>query len=481
MNFFRVWEYWGRGLKDLPLAARVARGASWSVIGTGISRGLGLLSSILIARLLGRDVFGELGTIQSTVGMFGTFAGFGMGLTATKYVAEFRVPTPAKTGRIIALSSLVAWCSGVVLALLLYGLAPWLAAHTLAAPQLARSLRISAPLLLLGAVNGAQVGALAGFEAFRRLAKINLLGGLAAFPCLLAGAWWLGLDGAILGLVASQAWLCWLTHKGLCEEAALAGVPQGYGGALKEVQIVWQFTVPALFSSILLGPVNWTCNTLLVNQPGGYGQMGIFNAANQWFNALLFLPGILGEAALPVLSERLRNGDGAKSAAVLSLYIKLNLIVVAPLVLGGALVSPYIMALYGAGFAGAWPTLVVVLATAGILAALTPVAQIIAASGRMWMGSLMNLGWAVCFVSLTWLFVDAGALGLATARLSAYILHSLWTFGFVALLLRRASRQAAIVPPISVSETRVQQLSDTTCSSAPNSKGMNGSIWMSPR
>jgi O-antigen/teichoic acid export membrane protein len=383
--------------------------------------------------------------------MFGTFAGFGMGLTATKYVAEFRTHAPAKAGRIIALSSLVAWCSGTTLALLLYGLAPWLAEHTLAAPHLARSLRISAPLLLLGAVNGAQVGALAGFEAFRRLARVNLLGGIAAFPCLLAGAWWWGLECAILGLVASQAWLCWLTHKGLSEEAARACIPTGYAGASKEIQIVWQFTIPALFSSILLGPVNWTCNMLLVNQPGGYGQMGIFNAANQWFNALLFFPGILGEAALPVLSERLRAGDYAKSASVLSYYIKLNLIVVAPLVLAGALVSPYIMASYGPGFAGTWPTLVVVLATAGIYAALTPVAQVIVASGRMWLGSLMNLGWAAGFISFAWLFADRGAPGLATARLSAYLLHSLWTFGFVALLLKRAGRQAAIAPPVLVS------------------------------
>jgi O-antigen/teichoic acid export membrane protein len=452
MISIRVWEHWRRELKDSPLATRLARGAFWSLTGTAISRGLGLLSSILVARLLGREIFGELGIVQSTVGMFGTFAGFGMGLTATKYVAEFRTRAPERTGRIIGLSSLVAWCSGAGLALLLVGLAPWLAERTLAAPHLTRSLRISAPLLLLGAVSGAQTGALSGFEAFKRLARINLLGGMAAFPCVLAGAWWLGLDGAILGMVASQAWLCWLTYKGLCEEASQACVPLGYVGVLRERQIVWQFTVPALFSSVLLGPVAWACNTMLVNQPGGYEQMGLFNAANQWFNALLTFLGTLGQAALPVLSERFGAGDAAKSAAVLSFYIKLNLIVVIPAVLAGAVASPYIMSWYGAGFAGAWPTLVVVLATAGVLAAMTPVAEVVAASGRMWLGSLMNLGWAICFIGLAWLLVERGAMGLAAARLSAYLLHALWTCGFVALLLKRAGRQAGMTrPPVCVS------------------------------
>ena len=46
--------------------------------------------------------------IQSTVGMFGVFAGFGLGLTATKHVAEFRQSDPDRAGRIIGLSGLFA-------------------------------------------------------------------------------------------------------------------------------------------------------------------------------------------------------------------------------------------------------------------------------------------------------------------------------------------------------------------------------------
>ena len=55
-----------------------------------ISRGLLLIATVFVARILGKIVYGEFGMIQSTVGMFGVFAGFGMGLTATKHVAEFR-------------------------------------------------------------------------------------------------------------------------------------------------------------------------------------------------------------------------------------------------------------------------------------------------------------------------------------------------------------------------------------------------------
>src|SRR6516165_235420 len=90
-----------------PLGYRLARGAVWSFVGAVVSRGCGLLSSILVARMLGKTGFGELGILQSSVGLFATFAGFGLGLTSTKYVAEFRLKDPARAGRVIGVSSIV--------------------------------------------------------------------------------------------------------------------------------------------------------------------------------------------------------------------------------------------------------------------------------------------------------------------------------------------------------------------------------------
>ena len=431
--------HWAR-LEASPLGYRLARGAFWSIAGAVISRGLGLLASILVARMLGRVGFGELGIIQTTVGMFGTFAGFGLGVTATKHVAEFRGKDPARAGRIIAISNLVSWLAGGTMAALLLALAPWLASRTLAAPHLSGLLRLGSLLLLFGAINGAQTGALAGFEAFRRIAKINLAVGLATFPLMVGGVWGWGLEGAVTGLVLSQGFTCVLNHYALHAEAAHAGVPLSHSRSTYEWRILWNFSVPAVASGFMVGPVYWFCSAMLVNRPDGYAQMGIFNAANQWFSALLFLPGVLGQAALPVLSERLGDNDRVRSAKVLKSYIKLNAVVVGPLVIIGSLLSPWIMSAYGPGFGGAWQTLSLVLLTAGLLALQTPVGQVIAASGRMWLATLMNTGWAACFIGLTWALLPWGATGLASARLGAYAVHAIWTFAFAWGLLRR-SRQ----------------------------------------
>src|ERR1700722_8315688 len=87
-------------LRSSPLGARIARGTFWMLMGAVISRMLGLLTSILLARILGKIAFGELSIIQSTTGLFGAFAGLGIGITATKYVAEFRESKPVRCGRV---------------------------------------------------------------------------------------------------------------------------------------------------------------------------------------------------------------------------------------------------------------------------------------------------------------------------------------------------------------------------------------------
>jgi len=407
--------------------------------GAVISRGLMLIASIVVARLLGKNGFGELGMIQTTVGMFGVFAGFGLGTTATKYVAEFRQTEPERAGRIIGLSGLVAMGTGGLMALGLLVFAPWLAEHTINAPHLTGVLRIGALILFINALNGAQTGALSGFEAFKSIAYVNLFIGLLSFPILIAGAYFGGLTGAVWALAINLCFNWLLNHIALRIEARRCKVPFTLRHCSHELPILWRFSLPAVLASSLVGPVNWLCATFLVNQPDGYGEMGIFNAANQWYAMLMFLPGLLGGVVLPVLSERLGQKDTNQSMKAMVFSIKANALFVMPLVVLAGIASPYIMSLYGAGFRDGWPTLVVVLLTAGLLAVQTPVGQIIAASGKMWIGFVMNLGWALTFIIATLLLVEKGSLGLASARACSYVIHATWTFGFAIWLIRKGA------------------------------------------
>lgn len=424
-------------VENSPIGSRLARGVFWSMAGSVISRGLMLAASVLVARMLGKTGFGELGMIRSTVGMFVVFAGFGLGLTATKHVAEFRQSDPERAGRIIGLSGLFATGTGGLMALGLFFFAPWLAEHTINAPHLAGVIRVGALILFINALNGAQTGALAGFEAFRTIAYVSFFVGLISFPILVGGAYFGGLTGAVWALAINLGFNWLLNHIALRKEARRYHVPFSFRDCGRERSVLWSFSLPAVLGGALVWPVRWACNAILVNQSEGYGEMGIFNAADQWYAIALFLPGLLGSVVLPVISEQLGQKNTKQSMKIVISAIKINIILILPIILLGSIASPYMMNLYGDGFRRGWPTLVVALLTAGIIAGQAPVGQIITASGKVWAGFAMRSCWALTFVVVTLLLIDFGSLGLATARAASYVVYTILTFGFAFRIIRK--------------------------------------------
>jgi O-antigen/teichoic acid export membrane protein len=402
------------------LRARFTRGVFWSLTGAVISRGLTLTASIACARLLGKAGFGELGIIQSTVGTFGMFAGLGLGLTATKYVAEFREQDASKAGRILALSGVAATVSGILMAFLLIVLAPYLATDTLGAPQLARPLTAGAGLVLFGALNGAQTGALAGFEAFQSIAKVNVGAGLSSFPLIVVGVWRWGLIGAVWGMVAAMALNWALNNYALRKECSRAGFTYDFAGCQKEWRVLYKFSLPAFLASIVVGPALWICNALLVHQPNGYSQLGLYTAADRWRLLILFVPTSVFGMVVPVLSNLYGSGSESSFRRVFRANLWLSsCLTLAPALVISALALP-LMSLYGLQFRSGWPILIV-LVCAAIPEAISSIymAQLICGQ-RMWWRFALDLQLACALLLLAWWWIPRwGAMGLAMAYVAA--------------------------------------------------------------
>src|SRR3984893_6857104 len=98
--------------KTGSLGHRLARSTFWTLTGSVAGRLVSIPAGVLLARLLGRHDYGELGMIYSSIELFGIFGGFGLGITATKHVAEFKRRDPERAGRILALSNVTAYITG---------------------------------------------------------------------------------------------------------------------------------------------------------------------------------------------------------------------------------------------------------------------------------------------------------------------------------------------------------------------------------
>jgi O-antigen/teichoic acid export membrane protein len=308
-----------RRIEASPLGYRLAKGAFWSLVGAVVSRLFGLASVVLVARVLGIAGFGRFGVVQSTVNMFGVFAGFGLGLTATKYVAELRSSDPQRAGRIMGMAGVVAFGTGLLMAAALYALAPWLAVRTLADSSLAPLLRIGAMILVFEAMNGTQMGALAGFEAFKTIARIQAWSSLASLPMMAVGVLLGGLQGSVWALLANRG-LCWFwSHLALRAEARRASVPFVLRWSTSECSVLWRYSLPSTLTGLMVTPTLWICNAMLVNQPSGYEQMGIFQAASSFNQILLFMGNSLSAPLLPMLAHGLGSGQPNERLARLNI------------------------------------------------------------------------------------------------------------------------------------------------------------------
>lgn len=407
-------------------ATRLIRGTFWSLVATVFSRFLGLASSMFVARMLGKIGLGELGIVQSTVGMFSSLAGLGLGLAATKHIAEQRVHSPAAAGETIGFLSLISWTSGSLISLIVLILAPWLAAHTLAAPELAPELQQGTLLLLFGVINGVQTGVLSGFEAFKTIARVNLICGFANFPILVGGAYFGGLSGVVWGMVAVLALNCYLNFRAVRSEASAAGIVIRYRNVEKHFDLIWSFGLPGMLSGLIFGPANWVANTLLVNQHGGYGEMGLLSATNSWFQAVAFLPNLLGQVLLPILATYTAAKDNRRAVRALTITTWVNAVIVLPVVAVGCLFSRQIMELYGRGFDHGGPVLIVTLISGGILMVQGPITNQLVAAGKMWSYFVVHVAWGCVFViGSLWFVSSHGAVGLASARLVAYVVSGI--------------------------------------------------------
>lgn len=417
----KIWKK----IDNSDIVSRIFKDAFWSLLGSIFSRGLMLIASIVAARILGRTEYGELGMIRSTVNMFTVFAGFGFGLTATKYVAEFRTKDKVKTGRIIGLTMLFSGVTGAIIALVILMAAPFLAEKTINAPHLVNEIRLGAVMIFLSALSGIQTGVLVGFQAFKTIAKVNLISGALAFPLQIGFILLYGLPGSVIGFGFNFLLLWVINFVAVRKEVQKFDVTIQFENLWSEWPILYKFSLPALLSGVLVAPVLWACNVMLVNQPNGYEEMAIFDAANQWRNTILFIPVALSQIVLPLLSDSANNED--QFNRILKFNIIINFVISLIIAILVSLFSGTIMNTYGEGFADGRLVLIILIISTILVSVNGVVGQAIAGKGKMWLGFALNLIWALAILCISYYFyiIEMGAMGFAYAFLFSYTIHTL--------------------------------------------------------
>ncbi len=394
------------------------------MIGTVSGKTLMLVAFIIVARIIGKEEYGKIGVLRSTITMFMVFSSMGMGLTAARYVAYYRNSNREKAYQIHKASNQVALIFGLVISVVVLLFNRQISDSSFGSPELSYSLKLTVIALFFSTISSAQSGTLTGFEDFKRLGINNLIYGVAQFFLIILGAYFWGADGVIIFLGISAAIFVGLNQ---------ISINRHFGSVFKNIKaftpeiknIFIKFSLPAMLSTFVAMPVIWLGKALLV-RTNGFGEMAIFDVSEQWYLMVLFIPNSIGAIILPMLSNTLSEDSGTQYNKLLKLNLLVNCVVVTVLTLIIIVLAPFILKLYGSSFTSYLPLRI--LLVAAILQTINSVlGQVIASKAKMWLGFGVNLFWGICFLTIAYIFVEymhLGALGLSYAFLLSYLIHS---------------------------------------------------------
>lgn len=405
------------------LKGKLIYGIFWNLISAISSQGFPMIAAIITARLLGKFGYGQLGMINSTVILFSTFAGLGLGITATKYIAQFHQTDPERTGRIMGLTNIIGIISGVLMFIILFIIAPWLATNTLIAPELTMELRIASFLLIFNTLIGIQSGTIAGFGAFKNLARISIFQGLISSALILTGVYFFGLMGTVTALVINSVINLILYRISIQNLVKKFKIKINYLESWKEKNIIWELSLPSMLSGVMVGPIIWIANIIIINTSGGYDQLGLFNAADQWRTMLGFLPIVIGGVLLPMVSANVNKENKAlETVNVLASWIVV-IIIALPLISFPEIIAMF----YGADYSSTvfLQSLTLMMFVSCILSYKEGIGRKLIAKNLMWWGFLSNLVWGVLFLAFIIMLKNLGSLGLALSYAIAYVLNTL--------------------------------------------------------
>lgn len=365
-------------LKNRLVQSKLLQDSFWSLLGNVIGRGLALTAGIFVARFLGKEIFGEYGMIKSTILSIATFSSFGLGYTATTFVADFKTKKPEYIKLFLKYATRITLVFTGVMAIGLLFSAGVVATNILEAPHLENALRILAVLIIFNGLNTTQIGILSGFGKFKEIAIINSIIGTLTFISSIALTYFFGLEGALLALLITQVFN-WVLNYGAVKQ----NIPRIENSIQKNKILfkkIFNFSTPVAMQEALFAASSWISNIVLISY-ASYADLGMYNAAIQWFSLVLFVPGILRNV---ILSHLAGSENEMQHDRILKITIWINLFTTLIPAIIVFLFSGMISEFYGDSYQGLGNLISIAVFTTVVISVSNVYAQAYMSKNRNW-------------------------------------------------------------------------------------------------
>lgn len=396
----------------------------WAILGAFFSKLISFVSILWIARTLGPEIFGEYNVIQTTIGLFGTFSGLGLGLAAIKLISEWREKDIHKAEEIIGMLYLLSFLISIGVALIFFLTADLVSDRLLNNEKLKPILQITSLVVIFDSINGVQNGVLSGFEAFKKITITTTVIAIITAPLLIIGAYYYGLVGLVVMTLFTRLVSTLGYRISVQKLYKVYSIRPKFLMSYDKIKSIFGIGIPSFLGSLSTSLVNWVSTALFVNQPFGYRELGIYNAANQLRTIVLFLPDSAGKVTIPQLANAYGNGEFNKFRSTVILTFVANLVFsIVP-----AIALFCFRNLFGEFMGNTFNIsnmLIIIVLTIGVFVASTnAIGYIFICSNLIWYDFLLRIFWGISLILLIFFYGRYnGAIGYAISILGAFIVY----------------------------------------------------------
>ena len=404
----------------------------------------GVLSTVIIARVLGVEGTGVVAFAVWVVTFALLTAEMGIPSTLTRYVSSTAASGGENTPQGVATSLYTPFAiSNAVVAIAFFAYAAWLAfAYSQPFWHIDASNYRTAPLFwaLIAAATLAQAfanftnGYLRGIGEFRKLSTIAVVSATIQVATALIGAWLFGIAGAMTGAVLGFIIPAAMAHNIASPSAAI-------DPALK--QRIMRYAIESWFGFIVAAFAWSRMEIFFLERSFGSEAVGLFTSALTLSNIVTQGPMLLTGALIPFLARQAALDDRDKLRTSYAMVLRLFALAVAPACFGLAAISKTLLPMiFGQSFAPAVPSAMILL----IAAAVTYSGSI----STLYLLALEKTRVVLLFASLGAVLVVAAGLTIIPAYgpIGAAVSRSLIQLAVVSAGLWYAARYLDAPPPL---------------------------------
>lgn len=296
---------------------------------------ISVIRSKVIALFLGPAGMGIAGLFNTTLGLVGAVANFGLDTSAVKSISA--AVNPQQAAREIAVLKRLVWMTGILGALLMLGSASWLSKLTFGTTDYTLAFVWISVTMLFKQLSSGQLAILQGLRKLEFLAKANLLGSAAGLLLTVPLYFYWRIEAIVPAIViTSLASLSFTWYYAL--KVQTPDVKISNAEALSEGKAMLRLGFSLSFITVITTLSAYVLQ-IFVNSTGGLQQVGFFNAGFAIINSYVGLVfTAMGTDYFPRLSAV--SDDNAKVRVAVSEQAFIAVLIMTPIVVCFLCVAP---------------------------------------------------------------------------------------------------------------------------------------------